>query len=557
MFLAKTKKYVGFVLALSIVLGCFIFKPETVNADAAIQLGKTYSITQADYKYQFDDYCAAFKFIPSETGFYLVNAELFLDAFYFDYVENGISFGKEYLQSITQIDYFNLPEMFDPIYDDIYYMEADKEYYFVHSKDGCYGCDYGDFCVRKIEEYVAFTCNYLVYAPKDSTFTLSVELHSTIDCENVKYEWRDDYCRPFPEVDNTSSSITFSSNQYFTDDDFENEWERFFGYCFIEIDYNGRTHGFKFEGFCVKPCKSAHLPSGYWATIVGEKAYYVPNYDYDGKFFAVSAVALDSNTIISYEWYKCDYGSYEYELIPGKNTNQLYVADLGVPVVADYEYDDTVSWVFLSRDVRCLITFTNGDEVFTQELQFGVVYGIDNPFNGTNSIEANHGDTVTLPANGNFSEPTLVEGITYSYDWYCVIDDVCTFETRYLGSGKTINIDTSELMVWDIPEGYLSKIFCSCTPYLNGKPYACDGELSYEFIIYYLNINEISVTAVHQANFPDANFRNYVSETIDKNNDGYLTCDEIQDAKYIDVSNKDISDLTGIEYFTELEKLNL
>ena len=515
MFLAKTKKYVGFVLSLSIVLGWFIFKPETVNADAGIQLGKTYSITQADYKYQYDDFCAAFKFVPSETGFYLVNAELFLDAFYFDYVESGVYFGKEYLQSIYQIEYFNLPEMFDPFCDDIYYMEADKEYYFVHSKDGCYGCDYGNFCVRKIEEYVAFTCNSLVYAPKDSTFTLSVELHTTIDCENVVYDWCDYNNCHFEGVNShNTSSITLYSNDYLTEEDYEDGWESYWGCCFIQIDYYGKTHGFKFEGFCLKPCKSAVLPSGYWATNVGEKAFYVPNYDYDGKCFEVSAVALDPNTSISYEWYKCDYGSYEYELIPGKNTNQLDVADLGNPVIADYEYDDIVSWVFLSRDVRCLITFTNGDEVFTQELQFGVVYGVDNLYSGSSSIEANHGDTVTLPANGSFSEPLLVEGITYSYDWYCVIDDICTFETRYLGSGKTINIDTSELLVWDIPEGYLSKIFCTCTPYLNGKPYTCDGELSYEFTIHYLNICETGIT-VDKNNFPDENFRNYVFETFD------------------------------------------
>ena len=560
MFFSKTKKSIGFILALSIVLGFFVFNPETVNADSGIQLGKTYSITEADYKYQFDDYCAAFKFIPSETGFYLVNAELFLDAFYLDLVESyntGFTYGEKYLQSVTQIEYFNLPEMFDPIYDDIYYMEADTEYYFVHSKGGCYGCEYGDFCIRKIEEYVAFTCDSDVYAPKDSTFTLGVELHTTIDCENVTYDWRDEYGWPFVEVNSNSSSITLNSNSYFSEDDFEDGWGRFFAYCFIQVDYRGETHGFKFESIYVTPCKSV-LPSGYWAEIVGEKSHYAPNYDYSGKLFTVSAGASDPNTTISYQWFKRDYHSDEYVLIPGKNTNQISVADLGDPVIADYEYDDIVSWYFLSRDVICLITFTNGDEVFTQDLQFGVVYGVDNLYSGTNSIEANYGDTVTLPANGNFSEPSFIEGITYSYEWYSFISDDCYYERIFLGTGKTINIDTSELNVIDCPEGCLTRIYCSCTPYLNGKPYTCDGELYYEYTIYYPDFLQqmSSGIAVNEDNFPDANFRNYVSETFDKDGDGYLNSDEIQNAERIDVSNKNIRDLTGIEYFLTLSYLN-
>ena len=57
------------------------------------------------------------------------------------------------------------------------------------------------------------------------------------------------------------------------------------------------------------------------------------------------------------------------------------------------------------------------------------------------------------------------------------------------------------------------------------------------------------------ANFPDENFRSYVSTNLDKNGDGWLLPSEIAAVTEIDVNNKGISDLTGIEYFVGLEYL--
>ncbi len=61
---------------------------------------------------------------------------------------------------------------------------------------------------------------------------------------------------------------------------------------------------------------------------------------------------------------------------------------------------------------------------------------------------------------------------------------------------------------------------------------------------------------INETNFPDAIFRQYVTENIDKDNDGVLSTEEIITVTNIDVSNKGISDLTGIEYFTNLEDLH-
>lgn len=61
---------------------------------------------------------------------------------------------------------------------------------------------------------------------------------------------------------------------------------------------------------------------------------------------------------------------------------------------------------------------------------------------------------------------------------------------------------------------------------------------------------------INEQTFPDANFRNYVSsKTIDKDCNGTLSDDEIASVTSLNVVNRSITDLTGIEYFTALTEL--
>ena len=55
---------------------------------------------------------------------------------------------------------------------------------------------------------------------------------------------------------------------------------------------------------------------------------------------------------------------------------------------------------------------------------------------------------------------------------------------------------------------------------------------------------------------PDANFKAYLLENFDKNNDGNITLSEAKAVKEINCSNKEIKDLTGIQMFTNLESLD-
>ena len=62
--------------------------------------------------------------------------------------------------------------------------------------------------------------------------------------------------------------------------------------------------------------------------------------------------------------------------------------------------------------------------------------------------------------------------------------------------------------------------------------------------------------AINSTNFPDENFRSWVSSNCDTNKDEYLTPAELKDIKSMDVSYKTIASLKGIEHFTALTTLN-
>ena len=61
--------------------------------------------------------------------------------------------------------------------------------------------------------------------------------------------------------------------------------------------------------------------------------------------------------------------------------------------------------------------------------------------------------------------------------------------------------------------------------------------------------------AITSANFPDDNFRAYISQQHDGNGDGILSDEEISYLEDINVENMGISSLQGIEYFTNLKGL--
>ncbi len=67
---------------------------------------------------------------------------------------------------------------------------------------------------------------------------------------------------------------------------------------------------------------------------------------------------------------------------------------------------------------------------------------------------------------------------------------------------------------------------------------------------------EDTPVSINAENFPDDNFRSFVEDRFDKNNDNSLSAAEIAEVTYIDVACLGISSLQGIEFFPELTYLD-
>ena len=555
MLFSRTKKYVGLFLALSIVFGCLIFNPEEVNADTGIVLGRIYSVTQQSYIHQFDDYCAAYKFVPDSDGYYLLNGNIDLDAYCFDEwgeYRNLVPYGYRYIEPKEEFECFNLSVMFDPDMQEVYYLEGGQEYYFRHSWYNICDFETGQFCLRKINDYFSVSCDAYTFARKGDTFNGYIETDATVAFDSFTCTWYS-YKYGLIKVDhNPNSVVTCNSDDYFNDEDYQNRVEQFPIYCDVEIVYAGKTYTYSFNDFPITPYENG-LSTGVWAEPVNEDEVYVSNHDGSGYYFAVSAGTLDLHCTITYEWYKSDDFGNTYQLIPGKTDFQISLADLGDPVIDD-SGDDDVWWHYKNRPVKCIVKFDNGNEVAYRTVEFNAIYGIDNLFDGNTIITAKYGDVITVPVNGSFIEPLKSKGFTYEYQWCCETLDENGWNEYQFGTNKTAVIDTSMLPVYHNSEGDYSEFYCNSYPYYNGRPYSGDGNLYCRFFVFYTDRTtpDTSGVAVNANNFPDSNFRKYVSDYIDQNKSGYLNDYEIAKIKALDVSGMNISDLTGIRYLSDL-----
>ena len=62
--------------------------------------------------------------------------------------------------------------------------------------------------------------------------------------------------------------------------------------------------------------------------------------------------------------------------------------------------------------------------------------------------------------------------------------------------------------------------------------------------------------AIDETNFPDAVFRKYVKDEFDTDGDEELSVSEMESVTTVSVTDQNITDLTGIEYFINLEQLS-
>lgn len=85
--------------------------------------------------------------------------------------------------------------------------------------------------------------------------------------------------------------------------------------------------------------------------------------------------------------------------------------------------------------------------------------------------------------------------------------------------------------------------------YSSNTVYDSSGSRVYDEDVY---VSDNYVAIINSTNFPNANFRNYLLGLYPK---GYITQTDVNNRTYMDISGKSISNIYGIQYFTELKTL--
>ena len=244
MFTRQVKRIISSVLALAFVFSIVGFFHDDVKADSNIELGQIYSVTESDYgiNESLSNNSVLYTFIPEESGYYSFECTVYLSFFVLD--DNQCYIWKPDCNfSGLTISAINLPQII-PNYRNrvVYELEAGTTYYVgrVFSIGG--DDNTGEFCIRKITDYVAAKAvTRDINAVKNGTFTCSVDLDSTIPYESISCRWIGDYkydddyySTDVPEKTFSSNDvIDFDNSTYVDSGDYEKTLKYAFSFIFI------------------------------------------------------------------------------------------------------------------------------------------------------------------------------------------------------------------------------------------------------------------------------------------------------------------------------------
>ena len=149
---------------------------------------------------------------------------------------------------------------------------------------------------------------------------------------------------------------------------------------------------------------------------------------------------------------------------------------------------------------------------------------------GTDFMASNQSPELSLTYDSNLGSWRTAEG-TFGAD------------TVFAGTNVSIDPDKHYAVV---PDNITEADFTWSWP---GTTYKVKGKVTFVYP------PEPTGIEINELNFPDDNFRAYVSENFDKDTNGYLSDEEIANVTEVNVISREINDLKGIEYFTAITKL--
>ncbi|MDR2205899.1 MAG: T9SS type A sorting domain-containing protein [Flavobacteriaceae bacterium] len=175
--------------------------------------------------------------------------------------------------------------------------------------------------------------------------------------------------------------------------------------------------------------------------------------------------------------------------------------------------------------------------------------------NNTNlkTLICNHNNLTTLNVSNNINLETL----------YCFENQFTTLNVSDCENLQGLLCDYNHLASLNIENGS-DESYYNFTNNPNLISICCDASQLQE-IQDYVNINNIGnnpvvtsgcTSSCENINIPDANFKAaLISAGIDTNNDSNISECEAEVVTYLDIGNKGIASLQGIEYFTALQEL--
>ena len=172
----------------------------------------------------------------------------------------------------------------------------------------------------------------------------------------------------------------------------------------------------------------------------------------------------------------------------------------------------------------------------------------------TITLKNHSGPDAKISVTVNEETPILVTNITLNY--YSA--EMVVGDDKQLTATISPNNATDKTVSWSSSNTSVAAVNSSglVTAKSPGSAtiYCRANDSSGKYATCYVTVKDVNKIEINSTNFPDKNFRDYIS-SYDENKDGGLSEKEISNVTSINVSSKDISSLKGIEYFTTLKYL--